>query len=155
MRNELVICKMCKEPIWNYFCVDCLSKCVHGVLPDDLRDQYADFHQNIIRHFGHELHKEPCINCKQESNVSVCPYCYSNEVFYWLLKTDPIAAKRIMRMLPIFKHHYPREFINMDFVDAITEVKNMKPTEGICDRCGEFSENLKETDDGWVCEECR
>lgn len=156
MKNDsLVICKMCKEPIWNFFCVDCLAKDVKGVIPENLSDKFQLFHSNIVRHFGHDMHTEPCVNCHKENEVSVCPYCYSNEVFYWLLRADPIAAKRIMRMLPVFKHHYPREFINMNMVDAITQTGTSRKEEGVCERCGVFSENLTETDTGWVCEDCR
>ena len=153
--NELVVCKMCKEPIWNFFCVDCLSRDVSGVIPERLDAEFRKFHSEFASHFRNHMHREPCIRCRRENEISVCPYCYTNEVFYWLLKADPIAAKRIMRMLPIFKHHYPREFVNMNFVDAITETRNPRKAEGICDRCGEFSENLTEAETGWVCEDCR
>jgi hypothetical protein len=150
---DLKICKICKEPVQNFICVDCLKEDISGISSMHIRMPFLEFHEKLKSHFGNPLHKMTCMNCG-ENDVSVCPYCYLNEVFFWMLKEDAITAKRIMRMLPMFRHNEPMEFVEMNFMFAITETKNSQVREGVCERCGEFSDYLKEGQEGWTCAEC-
>ncbi len=71
---------------------------------------------------------------------------------------DQIVAKRLLRFIPPFRHRhdFPRQNVSMKFTEAVTELENQTMPEGFCDRCGEFSENLRqEGEDGLACEDCR
>ncbi len=158
MKMDLAICKICKEPIWNFLCTECLAKDIKEALPDHLVKGFSKFHHNFKRYFYNKNHGTECVHCKKPSPVSVCPYCYLNEAGNWMRGVDQIMAKRLLRLIPPFRHksEFPKANVSMEFTNAITELENEKGTEGVCDRCGEFSENLKQHgEDGLVCEVCR
>ena len=158
MKMDIVLCKICKEPIWNYLCVECLASDIKGVLPTHLIRSFSKFHHNFKKYFYHKNHGTDCIHCRKPNPVSVCPYCYLNEAGNWMKGVDQILAKRLLRFIPPFRHRhdFPKPNVSMKFTEAVTELENTEMPEGICDRCGEFSESLsQEREDGWICEQCR
>jgi hypothetical protein len=156
---EPMICKICKEPIWNFLCVECIAKDIRGMLPSHLTPGFSKFHHNIKKYFYNRNHGTFCVRCRGHSAVSVCPYCYLNEAGNWLMGADQIMAKRLLRLIPPFghRHSFPNESVSMNFTEAITELDdqdNKGSAPGVCDFCGEFSEALTRTEQGWICEEC-
>lgn len=147
---DLVLCKICKEPIWNFLCVDCLAKDVKKVIPKWLLKDFFLFHRRMVKNFHSYYDRTYCLKCKHESYVVVCPYCYLNEALSEMSKKAPILAKKLVRSLPFFKHPYTKKEAR-----TITEFTNRKTTYGVCDECGEYSEYLEKTDRGWLCENCR
>ena len=146
---DLVLCKICKEPIWSFICVDCLAEDIGKVLPHHIVSGFSAFHKEFSGHFHSDYDHEPCIKCRGINNVTVCPYCYLSEVIEKLFDRDVIMTKRLIRFLPFLKHPYFKK----DAV-AITELHNEKSMNGPCDECGEYSEDLEESCKGWVCERC-
>lgn len=154
---DLVLCKMCKEPIWNFLCIDCLADDIKGVLPSHLTQSFRKFHHDLKRYFYNRNHGTYCIRCGKPNPVAICPYCYLNEAGNWMMGMDQILAKRLLRLIPPFrhKHDFPNQMISMKFTEAIEGLENGKEHSGLCDRCGEFSEGMRETEGGWLCESCR
>jgi hypothetical protein len=147
---DLALCKMCKEPIWNFLCVDCMGKDVRKVLPEGLLKDFDLFHRRIVESFHSFYDHTFCLKCRHENPVVVCPYCYVKEMLSLFSGKEPILAKKVARLIPYFRHPYRKEDAR-----AITELHNGKTAYGMCDECGECSESLERRGNGWVCEGCR
>ena len=146
---DLTLCKICKEPIWNFLCVDCLAEDVRKAMPEHLADEFSAFHRRFVRSFHSHYEHMYCIKCKNTNSVTVCPYCYLKEVFTVFSEKDTITAKRLIRFLPFFKHPYKESDAK-----TLTEFRAGETNYGVCDCCGEYSDLLMKTDEGWLCENC-
>jgi len=147
---EPVICKMCKEPIWNFMCVDCIANDAEKALPERFQKDFSDLHKSIVENFYSSYDHTFCLKCRHSNPVAVCPYCYITEVLSLLSGKEPIFVKRLVRLLPFYRHPYSESDSK-----TITEFRNKKTAHGVCDECGETSESLERMDNGWVCEDCR
>ncbi len=150
------VCQICKEPIWNFFCSDCLADDIKHSLPGGLQTGFASFHRQFTGYFHSNLDTtfNWCLNCKTLKEASICPYCYGNEVVYWLKAHSPGLAKRIIRLLPWdFGRVKTEAPVNPDIEPIDTEVKRTQF--GICDGCGEYSDGLESKEGEWLCEDCR
>jgi hypothetical protein len=145
---------MCKEPIWNFICIDCIGKDIENLLPFDMRSEFSIFHRDIKRCFYSDYDKEPCIKCKTENSVCVCLACYTSELYLWFLDKNPDLAKKLLRISPSDKR---RRYVppTMDDIQTISELRNKEKIDGICDACGEYSDDLEESEGVWVCDDCR
>lgn len=152
------ICQICKEPIWNFFCVDCLAKDIKGWLPPNLRDGFEKFQNQFISYFGKNLDatKSWCLNCKNKKEASICPFCYSNEVICWLKSQDKELFKKFKQIFPFnFEKIGHKEFFRVHgFVEPVTPNTTNKKIFGICDKCGEYAEDLNFVEGEWICESC-
>lgn len=147
---DFALCKICKEPIWNFLCVDCIAKDAKKVLPKRSMKDFSVFHRRIVENFYSHYDHTYCLKCRHENPVTLCPYCYISEMIHMISRKEPIMAKRFVRFLPFFRHPYSEKDAR-----TITELKNEKTAYGMCDECGETSESLERTENGWVCEDCR
>ena len=147
---DLTLCKICKEPIWNFLCVDCIAEDVKKVLPKRSLKGFSAFHRGIVENFYSPYDHTYCLKCKHTNPVAVCPYCYLTEMLSSVSNKEPILVKRLVRFLPFFGHPYREEDAR-----TITELKNEKRVYGMCDECGEISEFLERTEKDWVCEDCK
>ena len=73
-------CMLCKEPITNPLCPDCLTQAVEQWLGTVAPDR-AEALKNAIAHPDSDTGAK-CIRCNKHFNL--CTYCYSKEVFNWL-----------------------------------------------------------------------
>lgn len=147
------LCKICREPISNFICIDCLKRDIGGRLPENLRDKFLDFHRNLSFHFNSRTSRfMPCLKCGLSDAPHICIYCYLNEVFNWF--KDNGLMKRLKRNLS-FDFEGIRKSLKNHSALPITETENHRETDGICDECGEYSENLIMINSEWVCEGCR
>jgi hypothetical protein len=73
-------CMLCKEPVTNPVCQDCLAQAVeqwlHEAAPQKVESLRAET-EYIKGRDG-----VPCIRCKQL--FEVCTYCYTKHIFNWL-----------------------------------------------------------------------
>jgi hypothetical protein len=85
----------------------------------------------------------------------VCLYCYVNEVFQWLYAIDRPVAKRFRKLFSFgLKKEDFREII-ISHAEPIATDRTETAEFGVCDVCGEYSEELIKTRDGWVCGDCK
>jgi predicted amidophosphoribosyltransferase len=144
----------------NFLCVDCLSKTIsHWLFSEnkELLPEYQVFHSFLLNFFSSE-EQEFCLKCRRKSTTILCPYCYTNEVFWWLFTKDIQLAKK-------FVHLFNFDFLGTGFYPH-TKTRNLNSVIinedqdnfveiGICENCGQFSENLKKENGSWLCESCR
>lgn len=153
------VCQICKEPIWNFFCPDCLADDIKKWLPAQLSQPFSAFHNHFSGYFRSNLNSafNWCLNCKTQKEASVCPYCYTNEVIYWLKDQNPQLANKFAQLFPFdFEKIGHKEFFRTHH-HPITDTEDLPERKrfGICDSCGEYSDELVSKDGEWVCEECR
>lgn len=148
MNMEALACNICKEPAWNFMCMDCVSKDIDAFLPAQLKPRFQEFHKGFSTHFDSSMlilnGSVHCMKCKSTKESPICPQCYSNEAYNWIDDHDPSLARKFFTM---FSFGGPPE----SAVD-----RDMKPEEefGICDECGEYTEELVQTEGEWVCHDC-
>lgn len=150
------VCKICKEPIWNFFCPDCLAEDIKNWLPFHTRGNFDTFHRQFSGYFHSNLDTafSWCLKCKNLKEASICPYCYANETVYWLKSVDPALANRFARFFPFdFEKIGHNALLKTTNPPIDTRVKSQQF--GICDSCGEYSDELECVEGEWVCEDCR
>jgi hypothetical protein len=147
--NNLSVCQICKEPVWNFICPDCIAPAVKDFLPSSFDRKFEEFHSSFLFPFRNsELRIAKCLECRRPAEFTVCPYCYTNEIHAWLVKINQPLADRFIK---IFSFGFdrcrllPREPITGDVGGEEA---------GICDECGEYSESLVLLDGEWICRDC-
>ncbi len=152
---DAIICQLCREPIWNFLCIDCLGKNVEHWLPKGFSQPFTKFHQSLKTHFHTYTadNYEPCLDCNRLSETPICPYCYTHEVYHWISTFSADTARKFSKIF-FFYPFEGSEHIKSD-IGPIEENKNTKPEIGVCDGCGEYSESLEFWCGGWHCESCK
>ncbi|MEM5766568.1 MAG: hypothetical protein QW423_02970 [Candidatus Aenigmatarchaeota archaeon] len=157
--KETVVCKFCLEPIFNFICVNCLETSIKKWLfCSNLLKDFKKFSKNLRNRFESNFEKEKCIKCGMPLETSICPYCYTKEVFDFFYLKDKTIAEGFIRVF------------NFDFLkvghgsDTIT-VKNFTPIMisediensdiNICENCENQSDDLKKVNGSYICEVCR
>lgn len=158
--RETTICKLCLEPIQNYLCADCLHDDVKKWLSAKSHSfavQIESFDTKLKQHFSTKQNTEYCMKCRNEIKSAFCMYCYVKEVFQWIFFKDPWLAQKFVKLF------------NFDFAGTgflmVNEIRNLAPVvlserkrksdSGICENCGNTSEELIELNGEWNCESCR
>jgi len=149
------ICKICKEPIWNHICINCLADHVQKCIPSSFSEKFSAFHRKFISYFSSVFDaQEKCLRCKNPEAAPVCMHCYITEVFVWMRDENP---ELVSNLQPLFNYDFDKheEFIGGIKAEPVTESENMQIADsGICDECGEYSEELTLVNGEWVCKEC-
>ena len=151
---EVQICQLCKEPIANFACIRHMGEGIAQWLPSPAKELFEKENARFLETFSSTHidsgHSALCAS----GGESTCLYCYVNEVFQWLSGTDKAVARRFRRLFAFgMKKEDFREII-ISHAMPITENIPEKGDLGVCDRCGEYSEELSESRDGWVCSGC-
>ena len=150
------MCQICKEPIWNFFCPDCLSRNIKKWVPENIRSSFEGFHKQFTAYFESNLDNafNWGLKCKGLREASICPFCYMNEVIYWLKSVNTRLANVFARLFPFdfdkIGHKALLKTINPP-IDS--EIKSMQV--GICDTCGEYSDELECEEGEWICSDCK
>ncbi|MEM5883157.1 MAG: hypothetical protein QXQ77_02870 [Candidatus Aenigmatarchaeota archaeon] len=158
--EETIICRICFEPIINFLCTDCLGETISRWLSienNNLLAEYQAFHF-FLKNFFSSDEQEFCVKCKRKTNTILCPYCYTNEVFWWIFSKNVKLAKK-------FTHLFNFDFLGTGFF-VHEKTRNLSPIIinedqenldeiGICEACGQVAENLKKKNGTWLCESCR
>lgn len=154
---EIQICKICKEPIWNFLCAECLARDIREWLPSKYKGFFFGFHRFFSKSFPSDFNNNgsvACLHCKSRE-LSVCPYCYTNEVFHWLKGKNSDLAHSFKRIFSFdFEGTGYKEVLGMEDMIPITENMVVTGNQGICDECGEYSDELALMDGKWVCSDC-
>ena len=160
MEVEVSLCQICKDPIWSFICPDCLAKDIEVWLPHPLSEQFSRFHKNFFGHFHANLDAgfQHCLRCKTLSEAAICPFCYITEVSNWLKSKRSPYAKKLLKTLPSDSEWRVIErdggYVWKNGVEPLVESKSPKREYGICDECGEYSDELTFINGEWVCREC-
>lgn len=158
--RETTICKICFEPIFNPICVDCLSTSTKKWLSiniPQLLTEFQDFSKNLKEKFEFPQEEEKCAKCGNRLETTICPYCYSREVYGLLSLKDEKLAKNFIKFFNF-------DFLNVGYSSENT-IKNLIPVMivdeeessdiNICENCGNQSDDLKEVNGNYICEVCR
>ena len=152
---EAIICQLCREPIWNFLCIDCLGKNVEQWLPKNFSKGFSAFHREIKSHF-HTLtadNYEPCLDCSKVNETPICPYCYTQESYHWVAAQNQEIAASFKKIF----FFYPFEGTEKLRVEShpieASALESFLP--GFCDRCSEYSESLGKDAEGLHCESCK
>jgi hypothetical protein len=151
----LAVCQICKYPVWSYICPDCLSREISGWLPRKLSGEFRTFNRSFLQHFSSvesNLTRVRCIRCHKLKEATLCSFCYMTEAFHWLHERNRALAKTLFMALPLDSS-----------IMASQDWKEIRPIsyeeeergEGICEECGEFSEQTSLVNGRWVCDSCR
>ncbi len=151
---RICICKICKEPIWNFICPDCLAENIRKTIPGSFLGRFSAFHSKFSAFFGSVFDaQEMCIKCGNPQTTAVCMHCYITEVLAWLKNESPQVEKHLEPLLNYgFDKH--EEFIGSIMAEPVTRNNNYITDSGICDECGEYSEKLLLVNGEWVCRDC-
>ncbi len=153
--TDAIVCQLCREPIWNFLCIDCIGKNVKEWLPSAFSQEFGQFHQSVKSHFQTYVadNYEPCLDCSKLNETPICPYCYTHEVYHWISAMNPDTARNFSKIF-FFYPFEGSEYIKSER-GPIEETENKKPGVGLCDSCAEYSENLEAGSGGWYCETCK
>ncbi|MEM7825889.1 MAG: hypothetical protein QW412_03465, partial [Candidatus Aenigmatarchaeota archaeon] len=108
--EETIVCRVCLEPIMNFLCIDCLKQAISSWLSSESKQLLADYQvfHSLLSNFFSSDEQEFCVKCKKKSNTILCPYCYTNEVFWWLFNKNINLAKK-------FAHLFNFDFLDIGF----------------------------------------
>ena len=150
------VCQICKEPIWNFFCPDCLAQDIKKWLPSKLAEGFLKFHNQFSGYFHSSLDTtfNWCLSCKGLKEAAICPYCYTNEVIYWLRARNQGIANKFARLFPFDFEKIGHKSIIKSESQPVASNGHKKQL-GICDDCGEYSEELACINGEWICDSCK
>ncbi len=156
---EVYLCQLCKEPIWNFVCIECLAEDIRLWLPGPLSSSFRRFTDVLLFtfHYSHNdgdhhlRHTARGFVCNSRGRGSVCLYCYLNEAYQWLKEEDTVMAEKFLNLF------------NFGMRSAFEETLLARPEpidpreqlrmEGFCEECESLAE-VTLTNEGWVCEDC-
>ena len=152
---DAIVCQLCREPIWNFLCVDCLGKNVEQWLPRGFSHEFTKFHSEIKSHFHTYTadNYEPCLDCNKLSETPICPYCYTHEIYHWMSGINSDMAAKFSKIF-FFYPFEGSEHIKSETGPIEETRKKSKESLGMCDNCGEYSDALAMSNGGWYCEIC-
>ncbi|RMF05908.1 hypothetical protein D6764_03635 [Candidatus Woesearchaeota archaeon] len=89
-------CVVCREAITNPICPDCLAAEAKVWLNENAPDLtgFVSKPETVTRAFLHIASK--CVVCGKE--MSVCPHCYSRDIFQELAQESPSTAAKFARV---------------------------------------------------------
>jgi len=157
---EVPICQICKDPIWSFVCIDCLADGIRDWLPQGLRSDFFEFNTDFRRFFSNNTDVVflSCLHCRDSKEASICPFCYLTEVIQWLKIKDAKKAEQLMKMIPTERDWKLTETNGCVWKDGflpITESCVERTHEGICENCGEYSDDILFVDGRWLCRNCK
>ena len=151
----LAVCQICKYPVWSYICPDCLSAEITRWLPGKLSSEFRRFSRSFLQHFSSvegNLTILRCIRCHKAREATLCSFCYITEAFHWLHEKNRALAKTLFMALPLDSSlKTTHEWNETEPISYQEQEKD----EGICEECGEFSEQTTIVNGRWVCDSCR
>ncbi len=161
MYSNIPVCKICIEPITRFICPDCLYKAVQQwmwIFAPSLVGKFEVFHKRFIETVVSEK-TTTCVVCKKEYYHIVCSYDYIREVYSWLHELLP--KKKLRIFLSMFSLGFERIDRSIRRRRFYSVGETLSPGEaisdiGICEKCGNFSDQLRKNDSNYmVCENCQ
>jgi len=155
--KDVMLCQICKEPIHNFACIDCLAKDIKNWLPVSLSNLFTEFNEwflSVFDYHKHEVLEGHHLVCNARGSGNICIYCYVNEVFQWIAGQDKAVAKRFRHLFSFGMKKTDFREVMLAHAEPISEVETVEKEFGICDECGEYADELKLLNGRWVCMEC-
>ena len=151
---EVQVCQLCKEPIANFACIRHMGEGIAQWLPSPAKEAFEMENARFLGTFSY-MHTDSGRRALCRSGGEpICLHCYVNEVFQWLNEIDRPVARRFRKLFAFgMKKEDFREII-ISHAEPITENMPERAEFGVCDRCGEYSEELSKSREGWICEGC-
>ena len=160
---NVFVCQICKEPVTNFICPNRLATSMKDWLPSKIVDGFIRFHNVFLKHFNSEYcsfgnvrsHCESKnVICTESDRARVCAFCYITEVYEWLNHKNSAVAEQFLQIFSLGYKKVRYKFENKIVRQAITESRTWKKDSGICDECGEYSDELNIENGEWVCKAC-
>jgi len=148
--HGIQLCQICKEPINNHICSDCISENIKKVLPAELRHHVSDFHRMVSRTFRFRGGMRHCIKCGLSDAPSLCIVCYLKEFLSWSKWVNPQIRKEIKNKM---RFRLSQKVEKRGFV-PLTSLEDNMAIDGICESCECYSDRLHQVEGMWLCEEC-
>jgi len=139
-------CMLCKEHITNPLSLDSLGHHIEQWLPSRLGDDFRRFHTMLKQMEEHGVGDSSLF-----SEQVICIHCYIKELYQWLMRTDGELAEKFLR---IFSFGYKKGTFESSEEAPPPDFHGVESRFGICDECGEYSNDLVSDTGEWVCEEC-
>jgi len=156
---QVAVCQICKYPVWSYICPDCLSKEIGKWLPHELSSQFRRFNRSFLgnfRSFESNLTQTMCIRCRTMRETTLCSFCYVAEVFHWLHEKNRHLAKTLFMALPLDSSLKATSGMRNEWNEIRPiSYEESESLEGICEECGEYSQETATANGRWLCESCR
>ncbi len=155
---DLAVCQICKYPVWSYICPHCLAKEIGAWLPRRFSSEFRKFSRSFLEHFASfesNLTRVRCIRCHKVKEATMCSFCYISEVFSWLQDRNKKLARTLFMALPLDAGSRISGIGGM-WSQQITPIsyEEKGSEEGICEECGEHSQETTLVNGRWVCESC-
>ena len=116
------------------------------------------FNKNFFMDFSTTIDMEGlrCIRCRKIRIANICPHCYIAEVYDWLRTVNERLAETLFRMLPIKQgldmNHTGLSWSRDALPISHTEMREI--SEGMCETCERYSDELIHADGRWICRDC-
>jgi hypothetical protein len=152
------MCQICKYPVWSYICPDCLSSEIIKWLPHELSSEFRKFNSSFLEHFKSfesNLTQTRCIRCRRMKETTLCSFCYVAEAFSWLRERNEGLAKTLLMALPLGTSVKATSMQKEWSETEPISYEEKESEEGICEECGEHSQETAAVNGRWVCESCR
>ncbi|MEM5853091.1 MAG: hypothetical protein QXS37_00150 [Candidatus Aenigmatarchaeota archaeon] len=158
---ETVICKICLEPLFNPICVNCLGSSVEKWIKTripKILGKFKEFDEKLKKIFESFQEVQRCIKCGGKLETIICPYCYSKEVYGFLSLENEKLGKNFIR-------EFNFDFLEVGHEEETILTRNLLPVvitdkrelfdTNMCEICGNQSDDLKEVEGNFICEDCK
>lgn len=157
--RETTICKLCLEPVNNYFCSTCLEKSVIAWLEKwapNLIEPLRTLHNRIISQLAITgQNRGVCVKCKRKVEIVICVYCYAKEIYWWLFSKDKNLAREFSKIFDYdFMLSHPENPRERKPEPIVIAERKWEPDFNVCENCGEPSDRLLLHNGSWICEHC-
>ena len=99
VRSAENICAVCNDPIYNRICALCLTDKVESWLENKKLSLVKDF-RNQVRQLLDAVKKRNrmfCVFCRIETEISICPICFTDKIAAWLNNKDISTAEEFSK----------------------------------------------------------
>ena len=160
---NVFICQMCKEPVTNFICPNRLAMSIRDWLPDKLTGKFSKFHSTLMSYFSSDrcdfrYQRSHCetknILCTEKDQSRLCAFCYIAEVYEWLKNNNKSLAEQFLQVFSLGYQKVRYRLEGKIVRHPIIETDLWKTDSGICDECGEYSDELKRNNGEWICNAC-
>jgi len=134
-------CAICHEDI-GALCLTCTSHDIKAFLPVKLRKPFGQFHASFSRTVTNGNGSVYCATCRSSSGSPMCPNCYTTEIKSWIGERNKAVAAKFSRTFSFQSEPLPEKR------------SREEESGGICDECGEYTEELVSESGEVVCSEC-
>jgi protein-arginine kinase activator protein McsA len=123
----------------------------------EILSEFEKFSQDLKNRFESSLEREKCIKCGEKTEVIICPYCYTKEVFDFLSLKDRKLAEDFIQIFNfdfLKVGHLSESISTRNLIPIIIADKKENSDLNICENCGNQSEDLREVNGSYICEVC-